>query len=179
MTSYREYRRDLTKEEIKTLKVRHKIHLKNRGFLSPNEKQRLLKLKKKEHGTLEADFWYTIKRKAKVAIFDLELISKIADQSQLQEIFEPFTSEDYNEHKKGNYPRTSIRNMIESVYSSHMPEKSNRDDWRYKLALDMVISGIGYFRNIPTFQLKLYNRLFEDVLDVLDERRDSTESGFS
>ncbi|MCH7967517.1 MAG: hypothetical protein IIB02_08930 [Thaumarchaeota archaeon] len=69
--------------------------------------------------------------------------------------------------------------MIESVYTSHMPEKSNRDDWRYKLALDMVTSGIGYFRNIPTFQLKLYNRLFEDVLDVLDERRDSTESSFS
>jgi len=179
MTSYREYRRDLTKEEFKTLKIRHRIHLKNRGFLSPNEKQRLLKLKNKEHGTPEADFWYILKRKAKFAIFDLQLISKIADESQLQEIFEPFTNEDYNDHKKNNYPRTQLRDLIESVYTSHMPEKSNRDDWRYKLALDMATSAIGYFRNIPAFQSKLHTRLFEDVLDILDEKRDSTESAFS
>ena len=137
-----------------------------------------MKIKKKEHGTPEADFWYVIKGKAKFAIFDLQLISRIADESQLQEVFEPFTNDDYNEHKKGNYSRTQLRDLIESIYTSHKPEESNREDWRFKLALDMVTSGIGYFRNMPAFQSKLHNRLFEDVLDVLDEKRDSTKSSF-
>ena len=179
MVSYRKYTRDLSIDKIKSLRILHKIHLKNKGFLTPNQKQRLLKLKKKEHRTPDADFWFRIKNSAKFAIMDLQLISRIADESQLREIFEPFTTEDYNEHKKGNYTRTQIRDLIESVYTSHMPEKSNRDDWRFKLALDMVTSGIGYFRNMPSFQSKLHTRLFEDVLDVLDEKRDSTESSFS
>lgn len=179
MTSYRKYRRDLSNDKIETLKIWHKIHLKNKGFLTSKQKQRLLKLKKKERGTPESDFWYRIKHSAKYAIFDLELISKIADESQLQEIFEPFTSEDYNEQKKGNYNRTTLRNMIESVFTSHMPEKSNRDDWRFKIAIDMVTIGIGYVRNMPSFQSKLHTRMFEELLDVLDEKRDSGESAFS
>jgi len=69
--------------------------------------------------------------------------------------------------------------MIESVFTSHMPEKSNRDDWRFRIAIEMVTIGIGYVRNMPSFQSKLHTRLFEDVLDVLDERRDSTESAFN
>ncbi|MCH7647397.1 MAG: hypothetical protein IIA83_02160 [Thaumarchaeota archaeon] len=179
MASYRKYRRDLTVDKIKTLKIWHKIHLKNKGFLTKLQKERLLKIKKKERKTLDADFWYRIKHSAKYAIFDLELISKIADESQLQEIFEPFTSKDYNEQKKGNYYRTSLRNMIESIFTSHIPEKSNRNNWRFKIALEMVTIGIGYVRNMPSFQSKLHTRLFEDVLDVLDENRDSGKSAFA
>jgi len=76
MTSYRKYRRDLTNDRIKTLKTRHKIHLKNKGFLTKLQKERLLKIKKKERETVDADFWYRIKHSAKFALFDLELISK-------------------------------------------------------------------------------------------------------
>ena len=179
MTNYRKYRRDLTKTQIKTLKALHKIHLQNNGFLTKLQKERLLKIKKKERETLDSDFWYRIKHSARYSIFDMELISRIADESQLKEIFEPLTKDDHSKRDKGIYERTDLRLMIEAVFSSHKPELSNRDDWRFKIALDMVKIGIGYFRNMSSFQSKLHTRMFEEVLDVLDENRDSTESGLS
>lgn len=179
MTSYRKYIRDLTKTQYDDLKIRHKFHLENKGFLTKRQKRRLLKLGKKEHGTKDSEFWYRLKHASKNSLLDLQLISKIADEEQLEEIFELLTKEDYKNRNKGLYKRTDLRLLIETIFSSHKPEKSNREDWRFKLALDMVTIGIGYIRNMPSFQSKLHNRMFEDVLDVLDENRDSTKSGFS
>ena len=179
MTSYRNYTREITDNKLKDLKTHYKLQLKNRGFLTPKKKRRLLKLGKKERGTSDADFWYRIKHQAKHSLFDLQLISEVADGSQLQEIFEPLTKEDYKDRNKGLFKRTDLRFLIETIFSSHKPEESNRGDWRFKLALDMLNISIGYFRNMPSFQSKLHNRMFEEVLDVLDENRDSTESGLS
>ena len=176
MSSYREYRRELTDRQLKILKIRHKIHLENNGFLTKKQKQRLLKLKKKERGTPEADFWYNLKRSAKMAIFDLQLISEIAAESQLQEIFEPLTNEDYQHMDKGKYLRTDLRYLIESLFSSHKPELSHRDDWRYRIAEDMVTIGLGYFKNLPAFQSNLHTRLFQDVEDSIRGYSDSTFS---
>jgi len=179
LTSYRNYTREITDNKLKDLKTRYKLQIKNKGFLTPKKKRRLLKLGKKERGTSDADFWYRIKHQAKHSLLDLQLISEVGDGSQLQEIFEPLTKEDYKDRDEGLYKRTDLRFLIETIFSSHKPEESNREDWRFKLALDILNISIGYFRNIPAFQSKLHTRLFEDVLDVLDEHRDSTKSGFS
>ena len=179
MSSYREYRREITDRKLEILKIRHKIHLENNGFLTKKQKQRLVKLKKKERGTPEADFWYNLKRSAKMALFDLQLISEIADESQLQEIFEPLTIEDYRNMDKGKYYRTDLRYLIENIFSSHSPERSHSDDWRYKIAEDMITVGIGYFRNMPAFQSNLHNRLFQDIIDTISAHVDSTKSSFN
>jgi len=179
MTSYRKYIRDLSKIEYNNLKVRHKFHLENKGFLTKKQKRRLLKLGKKEHGTTDSEFWYRLKHSSKNSLLDLQLISRIADEEQLEEIFEALTKEDYKNMNKNLYKRTDLRFLIETIFSSHKPEESNREDWRFKLALNMLNISIGYFRNMPSFQSKLHNRMFEEILDVLDEKRDSTKSGFS
>ena len=178
MTKYRKYTRDLPDNKLKTLKKRHEIHLKYNGFLTKNQKARILGLRI-EKRTTDSEFWYRVKHSAKFSMFDLELLCKVADQDILQEIFEPLKKEDYLEMKKGNYNRTDLRSLIESIFSSHKPETSNRDDWRFKIAVEMITIGIGYLRNMPSFQSKLHNRMFEEVLDVVDENRDSSESGFS
>ena len=178
MTSYRKHRRELKDYTLKTLKTRHKIHLLNNGFLTKLQKERLLKLKKKERETPDSDFWYRIKHSAKFSIFDLELICKIADESQLQEIFEPLTHENYVEIDKGNYIRTDLRHMIEAIFLSYDPEKSDQEDWRSKLALDIVTVGLEHFKKNTAFQSNLHRRLFDDVLDSLGRRRDSTKSVF-
>ena len=179
MTTYRKYRREITDSKLKTIKTRHKIHLQNNGFLTKSQKERLLKTKKKERGITDTDFWYRIRHAATFAIFDLELISKIADESQLEEIFEPLTRDNYSDMDKGLYKRTDMRYLIEAVFSSHKPELSTRDDWRFKLAYEMIEIGIGYFRNMPTFQSNLHQRAFQDVLDSIQGYSDSTESGLS
>jgi len=176
MSSYREYWRDLSAFDQKTLKLRQKFFLKNNGFLTKPQKKRLLKLKKKQRKTPDADFWWNIRRSAKGAIFDLELISTIGDESQLEEIFKPLTKDDYTKRDKGIYIVTDLRHLIEKIFSSHKPEKSHSDDWRYKIAEDMITIGIGYFRNMPAFQSNLHNRLFQDVLDTIGAHVDSTKS---
>ena len=179
MSIYRKYTRDLKENKLKALKMRHEIHINNKGFLTKKQKLRLLKLRKKERWTPDADFWYRIKHSARYSIFDLELISKIADESQLKEIFEPLKKADYANMDKGIYKRTDLRFLIEAIFSSHSPEKSHSDDWRFKLALDMVKIGIGYFQNMPAFQSNLHKRLFGDVIDTLDANIDSTKSSFA
>jgi len=51
MASYREYWRELTPYQRRILKLRQKFFLKNNGFLTKPQKQRLLKLKKKQKET--------------------------------------------------------------------------------------------------------------------------------
>ena len=179
MTEYRKYIRDLSKKQVNDLRTRHKFHMKNNGFLTKRQKDRLLKQRKKEKGTLDSEFWYRLKHSAKMAIFDLQLISEIADESQLQEIFEPLTNEDYRNMDKEKYYRTDLRYLIQNIFSSHNPERSHSDDWRYKIAEDMITIGIGYFRNMPAFQSNLHNRLFQDVIDTISAHIDSTKSGFN
>lgn len=179
MIEYRKYIRDLNKRQVNDLSIRHKFHLENKGFLTKHQKKRLLKQKKKERGTLDSEFWYRLKHSAKMAIFDLQLISEIADESQLQEIFKPLTNEDYRNMDKEKYYRTDLRHLIDNIFSSHSPERSHSDDWRYKIAEDIVTIGIGYFRNMPAFQSNLHNRLFQDVIDTIGAHVDSTKSSFN
>ena len=179
MASYREYWRELTPYQRRILKLRQKFFLKNNGFLTKPQKQRLLKLKKKQRETPDSDFWWNIKRAGKGAIFDLELISMIGDESQLEEIFQPLRKDDYIKRDKGIFERTDLKHLIETIFSSHKPEKSHRDDWRFKLAFEMIEIGIGYFRNMPAFKSNLHQRAFQDVLDSIPGYTDGTESGFS
>ena len=176
MTKYRKYIRELTASELKNINVRHKFHLENKGFLTKRQKKRLLKLGKKEKGSLDSEFWYRLKHSARNSLFDLELIAKVADELQLQEIFEPLTKEDYARMDKGKYLRTDLKYLIESLFSSHKPELSHRDDWRYRIAEDMVTIGLGYFKNLPAFQSNLHTRLFQDVEDSIRGYSDSTFS---
>lgn len=174
MTSYRKYTRESKDFTLETLRNRHKIHLQNNGFLTKKQKERLLKLKKKQRETPDSDFWYRIKHSAKFSIFDLELISRLADESQLQEIFEPLRKEDYVSMDKGDYHRTDLRYLLEAVFSSCNQDNLNQDDWRTKLALELVTIGIEHFQKNPAFQSNLHRRLFDDVLDSLGRHRDST-----
>ena len=103
----------------------------------------------------------------------------IGDESQLEEIFQPLRKDDYIKRDKGIFERTDLKHLIETIFSSHKPEKSHRDDWRFKLAFEMIEIGIGYFRNMPAFKSNLHQRAFQDVLDSIPGYIDSTESGFS
>ncbi len=87
MSESRQYLRELNEIERKWLKTYYESHLYKKGFLSQNQKKRLLGIKRKERGTPDSDFWYKIKHHVQNSILDLKMISDVASEKQLQEIF--------------------------------------------------------------------------------------------
>ena len=179
MAKNSEYTRDLTDYRLNSLKTRYKVHLKRRGFLSPNQKRRILGLKKKERGTPDTDFWYKIRDSAKNAITDLELLSEICSDGVLEDIFRELQKEDHQERDKGKYRRTSISLVLSRIFSTFR-RPTDYSTWKNKLSAKILEESIYYIRNNPQFKTRLHARLFDDVLDTaMGSSMDSTESGLA
>lgn len=179
MDKYRIYTRELPKSKPEYLKIKYSAHIHSKGFLSPNQKKRLLGLKKMERGTTDSDFWYRIKRSAKNALLDLQLISEIASDSQLMEIFSSLTVDEYREidKNKGKYTRTDPKNLFNAVLSSDGNALTD-NNWKYGLAHDLVNVGLDYVTTKKKLYTELHRRIFQDVRDILimsyDYGRDKT-----
>jgi len=179
MTKNSEYTRDLTDHRLKSLKTRYKIHLKKRGFLSPNQKRRILGIKKKERGTPDTDFWYKIRDSAKNSITDLELLSEICSDGVLYDIFRELRKEDHQERDKGDYRRTSISLVLSRIFSTTR-KPTDYSTWKNQLSAKILEQSINYMRNNPQFKTKLHARLFDDVLDTsMGSTMDSTRGGLA
>jgi len=179
MTKNSEYTRDLTDYQLKTLRTRYKVHLKKRGFLSPNQKRRILGIKKKERGTSDTDFWYKIRDSAKNAITDLELLSEICSDGVLEDIFRELQKEDHQQRDKEDYRRTSISLVLSRIFSTSR-RHTDYSAWKNKLSAKILEQSIYYMRNNPQFKTKLHARLFDDVLDTsMGSTMDSTESSLA
>lgn len=117
MSESRKYLRELNETERKWLKTYYESHLHRKGFLSPNQKKRLLGIKRKERGTPDSDFWYKIKHHVQNSIIDLKMISDVASEKQLQEIF----------GEKISMPRSEDVYPIMLVLSSLLPSMLSED----------------------------------------------------
>ena len=179
MTKNSEYTRDLTKHQLDSLRNRYDSHLARRGFLSPNRKKRILKLKMKERGTSDSDFWSKIKISARNAITDLELLSEICSDDVLEDIFRDLRKEDHQSRDKGDYDRTTLPLVLSRLFSTNK-KTDVYPEWKNVLCAKIIEQSVYYLRNNPKFKTRLHERLFDDVLDtVLMDSRDSTESSFA
>jgi len=166
MSKNRGYTREMTSHRWQILKKQYKTHITKKGFLSPNQKKRILKIKKMERGTVDSDFWYQIRNSAKNAIMDLQLISEVSSDDILKDIFRTLGNEDYRKMDKGIYDRSALDLVISRILQS---EKKPIDvsQWKYDFTTSVVTAVIYYLREIPKFSTRLHSRLFNDVLDTL------------
>jgi hypothetical protein len=87
MRKSRGYRRKLPTRENELILKFYENPPRIGGFLSKDQRLRLLGKKKKERETEESDFWYSVRKSAEGALLDLELLCKIAHDNQLKEVF--------------------------------------------------------------------------------------------
>ena len=156
------------------------------GFLSKNQRLRLLGKKKKERETEESDFWYSIRKSAEGALLDLELLCKIAHDNQLKKVFRPLDNDeqrsidlitgaakwqDYPEkdHPEvdGKYDRTDFYRIFGTVLDR--PSNTPDDEWKDELAVSLVRVALNYLMQKNRFKnSNLHQRLFQDVLDSIE-----------
>jgi len=142
MTKYREYSREFSPEQLDDLRNSYSDHLRlsRGGFLSDKQRKRLLRLKKKEQGTPDSDFWWRIKESTRDAMMDMKMICDIASEKELQEIF---GTKQTRKQSDDMYP-------ITKVLSSLLPSM---------LSEDILREGISNFRSsIESAKIDLKNQ---------------------
>lgn len=170
MGRYRMYRRELSPNELKSVRLKYHQYIENArgGFLTKNQKLRLLKLKHGEEGTTEADFWYRLKQSAKGAIADLQMICDIADDEQIKEIFQkiPLHKVIKNETIK-DADLISIDKLIASVLVSNWRNKNKDDLWKAILVHYLMESCLNYTITSGLLMTKSHVRLIEEMRDLV------------
>lgn len=168
----REYRRKLSKNSKLSLQKKYADHLKfsRGGFLSTNRRKRLLELKLGEKSTPEADFWYKIKRYARDAIVDLQMICETANDNQIKEIFQSFP---IKKTKKPNEPVdwslfVSISTVLNSVLVFDWRSKETGDLWQTFLLKDIMNECLNYISLNGILMTKSHQRLIEEMRDLID-----------
>ena len=164
------WRKPLTNYKKKVLKDDHSAILKvsRGGVLTTPQRKRLLGFTKSTEGEDEKKLWFDIRNSARTAFLDLKLICDVASDNQLKDIFEPLSSEDLQKDKNGRpdafgkYTRTDVNTFLNTL----LFERDNQE-WKYFLASRLIEVAISYIRWKPEYESQLYNRVFDDVLDVV------------
>jgi hypothetical protein len=165
MTRYRQYRRHITKRELTSLKKRYEQHIKSRGgFLSTASRKILLQESQKLID--EADFWYRTKLSARNTIIDLVLLSEIASERELQDIF-------YKELKLASTIFISdpplkllLRTLFPAAHATQRPS-DEENKWRIKILEEVVGIGLKWYMKSGFLKTRVHNRMIEDTLDII------------
>ena len=104
----RSYQRELMKShKLSLIKKFKSLLASGSNVLTPYHRKRLLGKKRKERGGMtDSDLWYRIKPRCKTGIQDLLLISEIANEEILKEIF--FTRDE----RTGNIPINELFELL-------------------------------------------------------------------
>ena len=164
------YRRELSPNELKSVRLKYDKYIENArgGFLTKNQKLRLLKLKHGEEGTTEADFWYRLKQSAKGAIADLQMIFDIADDEQIKEIFHKIPlSKVKKKEIITDADLVSIDRLIASVLVSDWKNKNKDDLWKAILVDYIMESCLNYIITTGILMTQSHMRLIEEMRDLV------------
>ena len=161
MRKYREYTRDLTPDERQSIVKLYENHLHApKTVLTKRQSLRVLGLAKKERYTKDSDFWYHIKHNAKSALLDLELLSMVASDDQLEQIFalRPGISDD-----KGRRP-ASVRTFVRTLLDPHGKTLSDKQEyWRYVIACNIVLDGLAYIKQKKGYDNAAVQQIFNNA----------------
>lgn len=167
MQQYRQYRRDLSKQQYENLQREYDFHLKDTryGCLTTADRKHLLKLthgpnkvSEEERRQWEADFWYRLKKKAQAAIVDMRLITDICSEDVLQEIFT---------HKDERKIFYQLNVFLRKLFPPLSREDSEDDDWRKYIAEEIVCSGLMWYVNSGVLSTEAHRRVVFEVLDAV------------
>ena len=171
MRKPRLYRRLLTKKEKNNLRIRYANRLEKTqpGCFERKTRQRIMDLKfgerapsKKLRLAYEAQFWSDVKSTARGSFIDMQMLSEVADEMLLKEIF-------FDNNKRDGEPFiTLIRNLFSPASTGLLQEEQ---EWRKDLLLDIVLFGLESIIKGKTFKEPPVQRLLVDALNTLAVKR--------
>ena len=165
------YRRELSENDKTSLKKKFKNHIENsrNSCLTKNQRLRLLEIKKKEHGTTESDFWYRLKKDAKNAIVDLQMICNVADDEQIKEIFQhiPLKKIEKNVPIKDE-DLVSLDRLISSILVTNWRSEKKDDLWKALLVKELINACLNYIVTSGILMTKSHMRLVDEIRDLVN-----------
>ncbi len=137
------YRRQSSKNKLKSIQEKYRNYKSRGGFLTSNQKLKLLCQKKGGEGTTEADFWYRLKKSSRGSIVDLQMICDIADDEQIKEIFQKITIGKVSKNKPIEESQlVSFDKLIDSILVTDWRNKGMDDLWKSLFVRDIMNSCI-------------------------------------
>ena len=157
----RQYLRDLTPKDKISLKRKYydeNVH-KRPGFLSPNQRKFLLKIKNKPQSTTIYDFFYTLRENAKSSLNDLNLLTEVLTEDQLKEIFgieEGMTESEFSKLLESLLPSPNIKKQKKKKASK------NDQEWKKDILNDAVIKGLEWYLHSGLIKSQTEQRIIKD-----------------
>lgn len=186
------YTRELTKKEIGTLQARYEGYCKRkrRGFLSTNEKEKLLRIKKWQDADDQEiyQFFYDIRESAITAFSDFLLLCETLNEKQIIEIFSNdihvndemklLKTPECDELERFRRSHPLFKYVVEFILSDRSKFKSTKtekelksiydDAWQAYLAHDLIRICLNFFREHGFISTKAHERLADEVEDMIN-----------
>ena len=173
-----DYRRKLTREEHKNIVRKYKNHRDAKGgiFVS-RTRRRLLGIKDEKSGLFREDtpdFWLDVRNNVKTALTDLQLICEVANQNQLEEMFQlvPYSirKEDPTKASLADVLGVLCKTLIQYKRDKHGLSPifdTENIPWKAELAYEIVQKCLVFYKENGLITSKAHERLVEEVIDML------------
>lgn len=176
-----QYRRKLNQGKQKYVNDRYKTHKDAKaGTFTSDKRRKLLGIKPKGRDISPenvANFWYDVRTSVSRGLADLHLVSEVAHEDQMREMFQPHP---YQAMKK-DPSLTSLATLVKAVLESpdgtskHMVGgrrklsmlKEQPDAWKAVLAQEIVRHCLDFFSYHGFVTSKAHQRVVEELNDMI------------
>ncbi len=165
-----QYRRYLTAQMRSHILEKYMNLIENDvgGLFTPTTRGRLLGTKPKKGVAKQdtSDFYYDVRSRAAAGLADLQLLSEIGHDAQLQNIFMATTHAELN-----NEPyRTDLNILLTGLLRTHDKQDFHTKEdilWRAELAEKIVNSCMAFFKNRDLITSKAHLRVVDEIKDMM------------
>jgi len=163
----RQYLRDFTPKEKNSLKRKYfdDIIRKRPGFISSNQRKFLLRIKNKPQSTTTSDFFYTLRENAKSTLNDLNLLTEVLTEDQLQEIFG--TEEGRTESEFSKFLTSLLPSKNVGKQTKKKKLKGDDQRWKKDILNDAVIKGLEWYLHSGLIKTQTEQRTIKESADVI------------
>ncbi|MEM3144162.1 MAG: hypothetical protein QXW91_06015 [Candidatus Nitrosotenuis sp.] len=158
------WRKPITGEQNESLvrEFQTLLQVPRGGLLTANQRMRLLNLKKSFEGEDEKKLWFDIRHSVHVSFLDLALLSRVAQNSQLQAMLEP-ANDIYGLQNLA--PDASYKNRLALLVGCLFFD-GDLQPWKHRMTLELLELSARYAAMHPKFNTGLHQRIINDVLDM-------------
>jgi len=191
------YRRELSKNELKLIRSIYKEHTNVEGGIFTKDKRRKLLGHKQKQGKYfedTADFWYDVRSNVKNGLKDLELFFDVSHKKQIKEVIHdsplkeelrlPKISQDYNKiYELGRQIPSFTKTLTALLQKNYKYRKiklptgeikkyselvEEDEEWRAFLVHDIIKICIAYLRDHNLISSKAHERLTDEFEDMVN-----------
>jgi len=176
-----QYRRKLNKGMQHFINDWYKKHKDTEGgIFTPDKRRKLLGIRPKGRKVSPENipnFWYDVRNSVQSGLSDLHLVSEVAHQNQLKEMFSLIPYSVWFEGRS----KTDIAKLLSTIFSSQprsrvmkvkgqlRPIENNEDDiWLAHLAYEIVLECFKFFKEHNLVTSMAHERLIEETDDMLN-----------